>query len=584
MRRLFVYFILSIWLYALPGAINEQIRKSGIPQKDISIYIKEAGKNGRVIASLNPDASRTPASVIKVLSTYASLLKLGFDYRWPTKFYTTGKLKNGILHGDLFVKGFGDPTLNAGHLEEIISEIRAKGIRQIRGDIVIDRTYFQVGDQDNSGFDQYTYSAYNAMPDAMMFNERVVTVCVMPKENRVVKKHADESYKVVNQLERVNAACKGPYSWPRVKIDKSNVTPTVFLSGKISKHCGKRNICQVITKPYKSFYYALKDSLIKRGIAVKGGFKLQKIPSNAKELFTHYSDTLEEIISETAKESNNLYARHLMLYAGAKLYGGPATMQKGRDAIRYILDSRGALGKGVLKIDNGSGLSRTSKMSAKILADVYDHSYDNYGKRWMDTLSIAGVDGTIKRRFRYSAVKKRAWMKTGTLKNVKNIGGYVQNRAGKLYTVVILVEGARARYYASKLQDDIITWLAKTSAVKSTMNISAEPVVKPSSSKVQQTHTIQKKSSVQVKTNAPAKRQKVIAKSSAMYYVQVGSFSEMPNNRLLTSIKGLGLNYTIRNEGNYKVLVGGYKDEKKARDVLNKVRNRIHKGAFIVKL
>jgi D-alanyl-D-alanine carboxypeptidase/D-alanyl-D-alanine-endopeptidase (penicillin-binding protein 4) len=582
MRSLFVLFIFSVWLYALPGAINEEIRKSRIPQKDISIYIKETGKNGRVIASLNADTARTPASVIKVLSTYASVLKLGFDYRWPTKFYTTGKLKNGILHGDLLVKGFGDPTLNAEDLEEIVADISAKGIRQIRGNIVIDRSYFQVGDQDNSGFDQYTYSAYNAMPDAMMFNERVVTVCVMPKENSVIKKHADKSYKVVNQLQRVNAPCQGQYSWPRVKIDKSSVTPTVFLSGKISKQCGQRNICQVITKPYKSFYYALNDRLNKEGIEVKGGFELQKIPSNAKELFTHYSDTLEEIISKTAKESNNLYARHLMLYAGAKLYGAPATMQKGRDAIRYILDSRGALDQGVLKIDNGSGLSRTSKMTAKILAEMYDHAYDNYGQRWMDTLSIAGVDGTIKKRFRYSVVKNRAWMKTGTLKNVKNIGGYVQNRAGKLYTVVILVEGARARYYASKLQDDIITWLVKTSA-SSTINTSAKPVVSPSRNQVQQTKAIPSKSSTKVKTKVPVKKQNVTAKSAVMYYVQVGSFSAMPNERLLSSIKGLGLNYTIRHEGNYKVLVGGYKDEKKAREVLNNVRNRIHKGAFITK-
>lgn len=588
MRSLFVYFILSIWLYALPQVINEQIRKSGIATKDISIYIKEAGKNGRVIASHNGDTARTPASVIKVLSTYSTLLKLGFDYRWPTKFYMTGALRNGVLQGDLLVKGFGDPTLNAGDLEEIISDIRAKGIRQIRGDIVIDRTYFNVGNKDNSGFDQYTYSAYNAMPDAMMFNERVVTVCVMPKENRVVKKHADGSYRVVDQLQRVNKPCQGQYSWPRVKIDKrNNATPTVFLSGKISKQCGKRNICQVITKPYKSFYYALKDRLIKEGISVKGGLKLQKIPSGAKELFTHYSDTLEEIVSKTAKESNNLYARHLMLLAGAKLYGAPATMQKGRDAIRYILDSRGALGEGVLKIDNGSGLSRKSKMTAKILAEMYDHAYDNYGQRWMDTLSKAGVDGTIKRRFRYSVVKNRAWMKTGTLKNVKNIGGYVQNKAGKLYTVVILAEGGRARYFASKLQDDIITWLVKTS-VKSTAKISAEPAVKSSSRKVRQTNSVPRKPLTRVKTKKPVSTPNVIAKSSVKslvkYYVQVGSFSEMPNKRFLSSIKGLGLNYTIRHEDKYKVLIGAYSDEKKAREVLNKVRNRIHKGAFIVKL
>ena len=106
LRNLFVYLILSVWLYALPQTINEEIRKSGIAKKDISIYIKEAGRGGKVVASLNAHKTRTPASVIKVLTTYAAVLKLGFNYRWPTKFYTTGRLQNGVLQGDLLIKGF----------------------------------------------------------------------------------------------------------------------------------------------------------------------------------------------------------------------------------------------------------------------------------------------------------------------------------------------------------------------------------------------------------------------------------------------------------------------------------------------
>ena len=89
--------MVSVWLYALPQGINEQIRKSGIPKRDISIYIKEVGSAGKVVASLNAEKTRTPASVIKVLTTYAAVLKLGFDYRWPTKFYTTGTLTNGEI-------------------------------------------------------------------------------------------------------------------------------------------------------------------------------------------------------------------------------------------------------------------------------------------------------------------------------------------------------------------------------------------------------------------------------------------------------------------------------------------------------
>lgn len=544
----------------MPQAIMAEIRKSGIAQKDLSIYIKEAGNGGKVIASLNADTTRSPASVIKVLTTYAAALKLGFDYRWPTKFYTTGSLKNGVLKGDLLVKGFGDPTLNDKDLDKIVSTIRAKGIRQITGNIIIDRSYFKVGNKNNSGFDQNIYSAYNAMPDAMMFNERISTVCVTPNKRDVHKKNADGSYKVINQLQYVNQPCQGKYSWPGVRINNNDVMPTVILKGSISQKCGTRNICNVLTKPYKSFYYALKNRLAKKGIKVNGTLRLQNIPKNAKELFTYYSDSLESIISKTAKASNNLYARHLLLLLGAKVYGAPATLQKGRDAVAKILRSKGALGYGTLMIDNGCGLSRIAKLSAANLADVYDSAYDRYGERWMKTLSIAGVDGTIKRRFKNTVVQKHAWMKTGTVRNVKNIGGYVRNKAGKLYTVVIMVNSPRAQYPGATLQNEILKWLVKSSATPE----------KTSLAKVNDLRTPQK----QVQTQS----------TSEKYYVQAGSFDSMPNKQYLQKIEALNLRYSVRNTGKYRVLIGGYTNENDARAALKKVRQRINEGAFIVKL
>jgi D-alanyl-D-alanine carboxypeptidase/D-alanyl-D-alanine-endopeptidase (penicillin-binding protein 4) len=365
-----------------------------------------------------------------------------------------------------------------------------------------------------------------------------------------------------------------------VKVDKSEVIPTVILKGKISKRCGKRNICKVITKPYKSFYYALKDGLRQEGIPVRGGLKLRKIPLEARGLFTHYSDSLEEIISETNKESNNLYARHLLLLLSAKLYGAPATVKKGREAITYILDSRGALGKGTLKIDNGSGLSRTSKMNAKILAEMLDHAYDRYGSRWMETLSIAGVDGTIKKRFRHTIVKKRAWMKTGTLKRVKNIGGYVKNKVGKYYTVVIVINSSKAKYRGTKLQNEIMKWLASTTA---------KPTVKPASKKGISKKVIKKKSRsdnlfTNVTTKVPSKMKLEAKDTTVKYYVQAGSFTVMPNKKYLSDIKALGLHYTIHQADSYKVLIGAYSDEKNARKALKKVREYINSGAFLIKL
>jgi len=584
------YFALSLYLYALPAGIEAQIKKSGISKKDISIYIKEVGAGGRVIASLNAEKTRTPASVIKVLATYAAVLKLGFDYRWPTQFYTTGALQNGVLRGDLHVKGFGDPTLAAKDLESIVANIKAKGIQKITGNIVIDRTYFDVGSKDNSGFDQHTFSPYNAMPDAMMFNERVSTICVTPNKNDVRKKHVDGSYKIRNKLQRVNKPCRGRYSWPRVKIDKSKVVPEVLLQGKISKRCGKRNICKVITKPYKSFYYALKDALKRSGVEVAGTMRLSKISPNANILFTHYSKSLEKIVSKTAKKSNNLYARHLLLFLGAKVYGAPATADKGRKAVEYILRSKGALSRGTLKIDNGSGLSRSAKMSAKILADMYDNAYSRYGQRWMNTLSIAGVDGTIKKRFRGTAVKKRAWMKTGTLKRVKNIGGYVKSKTGRLYTVVILVNTNQGRWKAAKLQNDIMTWLVKykgRGVAKRVDNKVVKKVAKKESAQkslwAMRTKTPQKqKKSPAIKTKISQKQKSHSPTPSGKYFIQAGSFSHAPNTTYLSNIESLGLPFKVRHDTRYKVLVGAYRSEKSARIALEKVRKHINTGAFLV--
>ena len=562
--------IMSTWAFALPSGIESIVKKSGIPRSDISIYIKEAGKSKRVVASLNATKTRVPASVIKVLTTYSALLKLGFDYRWPTSFYTTGKMKNGVLKGDLLVKGFGDPSLSTKDLKSIVANIRAKGIRKVTGNIVVDKSYFDVGTKNNSGFDKHTYSPYNAMPDAMMFNERISTICVTPNKNRVSKKVVDGSYIIKNNLQRVNKPCKGRYSWPAFRIDNSTSTTQVLLQGKISKKCGTRNICKVITKPYKSFYYALKDELNKAGIRVAGGMRINKIPSSAKPLFTHYSRSLEKIVSRTAKKSNNLYARHLLLYLGAKMYGAPATLKKGREAVEYILKSRGALSKGVLSIDNGCGLSRTAKIDAKLLGTVLDDGYTRYGTRWMKTLSIAGVDGTIRRRFKGTSVRNRAWMKTGTLKRVKNISGYVKSKNGRLYTVVILVNSKAGNWRASQLQNNIMKWMVKykgRGAVRATKT-PQKPVVK------------KKKSVIAVNQKTSTKSED--AMSSGPYYIQTGSFAKEPTSEYLAKIKKLGLLYSIERKDKYKVFVGPYNFESTARISLKKVRKHINKGAFLV--
>lgn len=549
MRLFALWIVAAIWLWALPPFVQEAIKRSGIPTKDVSLLITRI--DGTVVASLNANTPRVPASVIKLFTTYAALRKFGFDYRFPTRFFIKGALRGGVLYGDLYVKGYGDPTLNRKDLPDIVSRIKKAGIVRIEGDIVVDRTYFAVSKENSAHFDNHPYSPYNALPDALMFNERVSKVCIYPAEGRVEKDIPDASYRVANALEYVNRSCRGRYAWPQVKVTEGRQTE-IRLWGKLSKRCKKREVCRVVTQPYKSFYFALREALRKEGIAVSGGLRLRKVPRDAVPLFTHYSPPLEKIVAKTAKRSNNLYARHLFLAVGARMFGAPATLQKARKAVMLTLQADGVDTRG-LHIDNGSGLSRTSRLKATNLQSLLDVAYRRYGIRWMQTLAIAGKDGTIKRRFRGTPVAGRAWMKTGTLKHAKNIAGYVRAKSGELYETVILVNSKKPRYKAAKMQNDIVEGLVRKQRLRYTMQ----------------------KRKVTHETDDTSK--------AVRFYVQIGTFRHCPEKSYFAPVKRLRLPLTIsRKNGICKVSAGPFGSRREAHRALEKL-TRYFPGSFIVR-
>jgi len=560
---LLIFFSAVTMAKVLPSQIESMISKHKFSRNNVAVYIKETGKN-RIIASLNIDKEMVPASVIKIYSTYAALLELGYDYRWPTKFYYTGKLRRGTLYGDLVVKGFGDPTLRTADIAPIVSALKAKGIRKIEGNIIIDRSYFTVPKRDSSHFDKNIYSAYNAMPDALMFNQHLSKFTIVPKggKHQVVKSIPGESYRITNKIKSVSGSCRGSRSWPSISVSHAGNTPVLRVSGTLSKHCKKRTYTYIITKPYKEFYYAFIRALKRSGIRFQGRMMVSKVPAGAKIIYTHYSAPLEKIISITAKKSNNLFARHLLLTLGAKIYGAPANLDKGRRAVVQILNRYRLLDTPRCHIDNGCGLSRVSKITARSMARVLDHAYKSYGRRWMRTLSIAGTDGTIRRRFRNTSVKNRAWMKTGTLNNAKNIAGYVKSRSGKLYTVVILTNGKRARWRGAALENDIIKWLVRYQGTG--VSGGADPM------------------RIKLDGEGKALWGDIEADADKIYYIQVGSFSSVPDESLLNRLANKGFAYRVVNEGkSFKVLVGPYADTPQAQKALENLKKETP-GAYII--
>jgi len=441
--------------------VREMVTKNGINPSQVSVVIRST-KSGNILSSLNPDTTRKPASVMKLLTTYSALLELGSHFKWPTKFYYHGSYRKGVIHGDLIIKAYGDPTLSVKDIPKIVRRLKSIGIKSITGDIVIDRSFFDVEDRVSSGFDSHHFSEYNAMPDALMFNDHLSTIIVKPENGRIkaYKAIQDQSYTLVNTIKPSSKSCAGNRSWPRILVNTEGALPRVTLSGTMSLKCRPRHIKKLVTHAYESFYYALRSVMIRQGIAFHGRLQLAKTPEGARALFTHYAKPLIDIIAKTNKKSNNLYARHLMLLLGAKRYGAPATEAKGREAVAQILGNVGLKSSSVY-LDNGCGLSRTSRITARTLSDILQSANQRYGAQWRSALSVAGVDGTIKKRFRHSVAKGRAWMKTGTLKDAKNIAGYVRSKQSKkLYSVVVLYNG-REKWKGSALQNQIINWLAR---------------------------------------------------------------------------------------------------------------------------
>jgi D-alanyl-D-alanine carboxypeptidase/D-alanyl-D-alanine-endopeptidase (penicillin-binding protein 4) len=246
---------------------------------------------------------------------------------------------------------------------------------------------------------------------------------------------------------------------PRISISKRGSKTVATFTGKFSKRCGTRSYARVISRPAEMIYGSMK-SMWKRevGGTLKTKFAMGKAPSKVKPLLRTYSRTLAQILPSIDKDSNNVMARQLLLTIGAK-HAGRGTPQTGANAVSAWLNSRG-LRFPELRIENGSGLSRLARISARhvsdLLVDAYRSPFRDY---LMKSLAVAGVDGTMKRRLRGSRVRGKGFFKTGSLKNVRSIAGYVKAANGKTYVMAILHNDPKASTSSLSAHNKLIEWV-----------------------------------------------------------------------------------------------------------------------------
>ncbi len=437
----------------LPMEIVAKLRATKTSPHGMSAYAQDVN-SPRPLLAYQENTARVPASVMKIITGYAALGTLGQNYRWPLDVYTNGRIQNGTLQGDLIIKGYGSPEFKSADLRKVLQGIRQKGIRNVNGRIVFDSSYFNIPNQ--YAFDGKKQSKYNAQPDALLFNERVNTfqVRTVGKRVRITTTTPTHNLRIVNRMRKSRRGCR-----PRIGVSKRAGQTIVTFSGRYSRRCGTRSYSRVISRPAEMIYGSMQ-AMWKRDVGGKLNtrFAMGRAPANAKPLLRTYSRTLAEILPTIIKNSNNVMARQLLLTIGAKK-GGQGTPRAGANAIGQWLASRG-LHFPELRIENGSGLSRTARISAAHVGDLLVDAYRSpFRNVFMRSLAVAGVDGTMKGRLRGTQVRGKGFFKTGTLRDVRSIAGYVKAANGKTYVMAILQNDPRARKRSLRAHDKLIEWV-----------------------------------------------------------------------------------------------------------------------------
>ncbi|NQD91434.1 D-alanyl-D-alanine carboxypeptidase/D-alanyl-D-alanine-endopeptidase [Pseudomonas sp. CrR25] len=442
----------------LPGKVQQALKANKINQRSLSLVTLPL--NGPGTANFfNADVSVNPASTMKLVTTYAALELLGPTHQWVTEFYSDGPLKDGVLQGNLYLKGGGDPKLNMEKLWLLLRDLRANGVRQITGDLVLDRGHFiqpQLPTFNDDGGD--ANKPYLVAPDALLVNLKALRFIARAESGqvRIAAEPPLAEIRIDNRVKILKAGkCPG---WPDVRYNpvKQFDGTTVVVTGQLAEGCSAQTYLSLLDHPsyaagsVRAIWQELGGSLL-------GQDRLAAVPSNARLLARAHSPDLVEIIRDINKFSNNTMARQLFLSLGAR-FRNEADGDDAKAAQRVI---RGWLArKGItaphLVIENGSGLSRAERVSARELAKILQAAWDSpYAAEFISSLPLVAMDGTMRKRLKRTALEGQAHIKTGTLNNVRAIAGYSRDSNGRSWAVVAILNDPKP-WGASAILDQVL--------------------------------------------------------------------------------------------------------------------------------
>lgn len=450
----------ALKLSGLDPQAREIIAQSGLPEYAWGVVVLPLPESEKMPgqlrgAGLNAQLPMNPASLMKLVTTRAALGLLGPEYRHQTRIATTGRLQSGVLRGDLFFQGGGDPKLVIEDLAEIARQLRDIGIERIEGALVIDGTRFAEPETDPGQFDGKPFSAYNVGPHAAMVNFKAVKVAVWPTADGKVSIATEPRMpdaEIASRVNLVSGGCRA--TQVKARMDERS---KLVVSGTMGRRCNGVDFYVAVMDHARFAFNAFVAAWEDAGGSIQASLATGPTPNHARTLIDWRSPRpLIELVSDINKLSNNPMTRNLFLNLAAE-QGVPATREASSQLVKNYLRSKG-LDFPELVMDNGSGLSRQERIAPQNLARLLVQAlYAPDAGAWIQTLPVAGAEGTMRHRFRESELQGRAWLKTGALEDVRGLAGYLLSASGKWVVLVLVVNHPEAAKARSAL-DSLVKW------------------------------------------------------------------------------------------------------------------------------
>ena len=445
----------------IPASVTAALKAAGIPQSAVALVVQNVDARQPQLA-VNAERPMNPASVMKLLTTYAALDLLGPAYTWKTEASAIVPVVDGRLAGDLYLKGSGDPKLTLEQFWLLLRQLRARGVREIGGDLVLDSSAFDVRNETPAPFDDKPLRPYNVTPDALLLNFKALQLTLVPdsvrnKVNALPEPRLD-NLEIVNQIRLEGTECGEWKDALQAEQSRQNGHNRLTLSGSYAVDCGEKGWNLAVLSHPEYIGAVFRQLWQELGGEFHGVVREGAAPIEGRLLAVIESPSLSEIVRDINKVSNNVMARQLYLTLGVDVHRRAARPADAEAVIRTWLAVKG-INIPELVLENGAGLSRRERISASSLAKLLQSAWASpLMPELMASMPLVAVDGTMKKRLKDRSVGGQAHIKTGTLDDVKTMAGYVRDKAGHYKIVVLLINHPKAEA-GQAAQDALLEWV-----------------------------------------------------------------------------------------------------------------------------